>query len=140
VHTAAADTGQELGRTARKAEAGAHFLVTDVIYDAGPAARLLRELRSGGIDLPVIASFAPFADPQAIARLIHEIPGTTLPAGAGTTRATPGDAPADPVSAVLDTVSGLAGLIAGVLIQAPSKPDERLTDLLTGLATIQQAS
>jgi methionine synthase / methylenetetrahydrofolate reductase(NADPH) len=140
VHTAAADTGQEFVRTARKAEAGAHFLVTDVIYDAAPAARLLRELRSGGVDLPVIASFAPFADPKAITRLIHEVPGATLPAGPGTTRATPGNAPADPVSAVLDTVSGLTGLIAGVLIQAPSRPDERLTDLITGLARIRQAS
>jgi homocysteine S-methyltransferase len=140
VHTAAADTGQELGRTARKAEAGAHFLVTDVIYNADPAVRLLRELRAGGVDLPVIASFAPFADPKAITRLIHEVPGATRTAGAGTARATPGNTPADPASAVLDTVTGLTGLIAGVLIQAPSRPDERLTDLITGLVTMQQAS
>ena len=105
-----------------------------------PAARLLRELRTGGIDLPVIASFAPFADPREMTRLMHEVPGATLPAGAGTARATPGDVPADPASAVLDAVSGLTGLIAGVLIQAPSRPEERLTDLITGLAAIQQAS
>jgi homocysteine S-methyltransferase len=140
VHTAAADTGQELGRTAKKAEAGAHFLVTDVIYDAGLAARLLGELRSRGVNLPVIAVFAPFADPNAITQLIHEIPGATLPAGAGATRATSGNASADPVSAVLNSVASLAGLIAGVLIQAPGKPDERLVDLIAGLATIRRAS
>ena len=89
VHTAAADTGQELGRTAKKAEAGAHFLVTDVIYDVGPATRLLRELRSRGVDLPVIAAFAPFGDPKAITRLIHEVPGAALPSGAGATRSHP---------------------------------------------------
>ena len=79
VHTAAADTSQELGRSRKKAEAGAHFLVTDVIYDVGAAMRLLRELRSRGVDLPVIAAFAPFGDPKAITRLIHEVPGAALP-------------------------------------------------------------
>jgi homocysteine S-methyltransferase len=140
VHTAAADTGQELGRTAEKAEAGAHFLVTDLIYDVGPATRLLRELRSRGVDLPVIAAFAPFGDPKAITRLIHEVPGAAVPSGADDTRATPRNEPADPVSAVLDSVASLAGLIAGVLIHAPSRPDERLTDLITGLAAIRRAS
>jgi methionine synthase I (cobalamin-dependent)/5,10-methylenetetrahydrofolate reductase len=140
VHTAAADTGQELGRTAKKAEAGAHFLVTDVIYDPSPATYLLRELRSRGVDLPVIAAFAPFGDPKAITRLIHEVPGAALPSGAGATRATRRDEPADPVSAVLDSVASLADLIVGVLIHAPSRPDERLTDLITGLATIRRAS
>ena len=140
VHTAAADTGQELRRTAKKAEAGAHFLVTDVIYDVGPATRLLRELRSRGVDLPVIAAFAPFGDPKAITRLIHEVPGAALPSGAGATRATPRNEPADPVSAVLDSVASLADLIVGVLIHAPSRPDERLTDLITGLAALRRAS
>ena len=140
VHTAAADTGQELGRTAKKAEAGAHFLVTDVIYDVGPATRLLRELRSRGVDLPVIAAFAPFGDPKAITRLIHEVPGAALPSGAGATRVTPRNEPADPVCAVLDSVASLADLIVGVLIHAPSRPDERLTDLITGLAALRRAS
>jgi homocysteine S-methyltransferase len=134
VHTAAADIGEELGRIAEKAEAGAHFLVTDVIYDASPAASLLRELRSRGVDLPVIAAFAPFGDPKAITRLIHEVPGAALLSGAGTTRDTPRNEPADPVSAVLEGVASLGDLIAGVLIHAPSRPDERLTGLITGLA------
>jgi homocysteine S-methyltransferase len=140
VHTAAADTGQELDRTVKKAEAGAHFLVTDVIYDVDPATHLLRELRSRGVDLPVIAAFAPFGDPKAITRLIHEVPGAALPSGAGAMRATPRDEPAGSVSAVLDSVASLAGLIAGVLIHAPSTPDERLTDLITGLAAARRAS
>jgi homocysteine S-methyltransferase len=140
VHTAAADTSQELGRTGEKAQAGAHFLVTDVIYDASPARALLRELRGRGIDLPVIAAFAPFGDPKAITRLIHEVPGAALPSPADAARATAREAPADPVSAVLDRVTRLDGLIAGVLIHAPSRPDERLTGLISGLATMRRAS
>jgi methionine synthase / methylenetetrahydrofolate reductase(NADPH) len=140
VRTAAADTGRELDRAAKKAEVGAHFLITDVIYDVSAATHLLRELRGGGVDLPVIAVFAPFAAPNAVTRLIHEVPGATLPAGPGATRAAPGSAPADPASAVLDSVAALAGLIAGVLIQGPARPDERLTDLINGLATTRRAS
>src|SRR5260370_36789695 len=61
--------------------AASHFLVTDVIYEVGPATRLLRELRSRSVDLPVIAAFAPFGDPKAITRLIHEVPGAALASG-----------------------------------------------------------
>ncbi len=140
VHTTAADTSHELARTGEKAKAGAHFLVTDVIYDVGPARRLLRELRGRGVDLPVIAAFAPFGDPKAITRHIHEVPGAALPSPADATRATASEAPADPVSAVLDSVTSLDGQIAGVLIHAPSRPDERLTGLISGLATMRRAS
>jgi 5,10-methylenetetrahydrofolate reductase len=53
VHTAA-DTRHELARCKEKAEAGAHFLVTDVIYDIDATIRLLGELRGHGIELPVL--------------------------------------------------------------------------------------
>jgi homocysteine S-methyltransferase len=140
IHTAAADTSQELDRTGEKAKAGTHFLVTDVIYDVRPALQLLRQLRSRGVGLPVIAAFAPFGDPKAITRLIHEVPGAALPARTEATRAARRDEPADPVSGVLDSVTSLDGLIAGVLIHAPSRPDERMTGLITGLASMRRAS
>jgi hypothetical protein len=97
-------------------------------------------LRNRGVDLPVIAAFAPFGDPKAITRLIHEIPGAALPAGADPARNATGGEPPDPVSAVLDSVRSLDGLIAGVLIHAPSRPEERLTGLITGLASMRRAS
>jgi methionine synthase / methylenetetrahydrofolate reductase (NADH) len=137
VHTATADPSQELGRTCEKARAGAHFLVTDAIYDASLALRLLRELHSRGVHLPVIAAFAPFGDPKTVTRLIHEVPGAALPTGAD---AGVGGAPADPVFAVRDSITSLRGLIAGVLILPPSRPDERLADLIAGLAAARQAS
>ncbi|HEX9527864.1 MAG TPA: homocysteine S-methyltransferase family protein [Streptosporangiaceae bacterium] len=140
IHTAAADTSQELDRSGEKAKAGTHFLVTDVIYDVRPALQLLRQLRSRGVGLPVIAAFAPFGDPKAITRLIHEVPGAALPARTEATRAARRDEPADPVSGVLDSVTSLDGLIAGVLIHAPSRPDERMTGLITGLASVRRAS
>ena len=140
VHTAAADMSHELERTREKARAGAHFLVTDIIYDASAALRLLRALRGCGVELPVIAAFAPFGDPKAITRLIHEVPGAALPSGADTARVAPSEQPADPASAVRESITGLGGLIAGVLIHAPAGSDERLADLITGLDSVRQAS
>ena len=140
VHTAAADTSQELSRTREKAEAGAHFLVTDAIYDVRAALRLLRELRSHGVDLPVIAAFAPFGDSRAIIRLIHEVPGIALPSPPAGLLATASGGTADPVSAVLESVAVLGDLAAGVLIHAPSGPDDRMTGLIAGLASVRRAS
>jgi methionine synthase / methylenetetrahydrofolate reductase(NADPH) len=140
VHTAAADTSQELSRAGEKARAGAHFLVTDVIYDVSPALRLLRELRGRGVGLPVIAAFAPFGDLKAITRLIHEVPGAALPSLADGTRASADEEPADPVSAVLDRVTRLDDLINGVLIHPPRRPDDRMTGLIAGLAGMRRAS
>jgi homocysteine S-methyltransferase len=137
VHTAAADPSRELARVCEKARAGAHFLVTDAIYDLSTALRLLRELRGRGVHLPVIAAFAPFGDPKAITRLTHEVPGAALPAEASAVR---DEEPADSISVVRDSMTSLGGLIAGVLIHPPGRPDERLADLIAGLASARRAS
>jgi methionine synthase / methylenetetrahydrofolate reductase(NADPH) len=135
VHTAAADTSHELARCREKAEAGAHFLVTDVIYDVDATMRLLSELRGHGIELPVLAVFAPFSDPKAVMRLIHEVPGAALASQPGPVRAG-----ADPVSVMLENVGRLRGLIAGALIHPPAEPDDRMARLVAELAGLRWAS
>ena len=140
VHTAAADTGHELARCREKADAGAHFLVTDLIYDVDATLSLLRELRGRGVDLPVLAVFAPFGDAKAVTRLIHEVPGTALPSPTASIPATSGQERSDPAAAVLDDVRRLRGLIAGVLICSLGKPDEQLASLVTRLASMRRAS
>ena len=135
VHTAAADLRHELARCREKADAGAHFLITDVIYDLGATVRLLSELREHGVELPVLAVFAPFSDPKAVMRLIHEVPGAALASRPEAVRAE-----ADPVSAMVDSVGRLRGLIAGALIHPPAEPDDRMTSLVTELADLRWAS
>ena len=135
VHTAAADPGHELARCREKAEAGAHFLVTDVIYDLDVTVRLLSELRGHGIELPVLAVFAPFSDPNAVTRLIHEVPGAALAPRPGAVRAG-----SDPVSALLESIGRLRGLIAGTLIHPPAEADEQMTSLVAELASLRWAS
>ena len=135
VHTAAADPRHELARCREKADAGAHFLVTDVIYDLDATVRLLSELRGHGIELPVLAVFAPFSDPKAVMRLIHEVPDAVVAPRPGTARPA-----ADPGPALLDSVGRLHGLIAGALIHPPPEPDDRMTSLVAELAALRWAS
>jgi homocysteine S-methyltransferase len=139
LHTASADTGHELARCREKAEAGAHFLVTDLIYDVDATLCLIRELRGHGVDLPVLAVFGPFGDAKAITRLIHEVPGTALPSPAMSVPATSQEL-SDPAFAVLEGIRRLRGLIAGTLIRSPGKPDDRMADLVARLASTRQAS
>jgi homocysteine S-methyltransferase len=140
VHTAAADTSRELARSKAKAEAGAHFLVTDPIYDVDSARRLLGELRGHGVELPVLAVFAPFGEARSITRLMHGVPGTVPASSAAAASATSGRKPADLGSAVLESTARLRELIAGVIIHAPGEPDDRMTSLVTKLSTARQAS
>jgi homocysteine S-methyltransferase len=135
VHTTAADMRQELARCREKAEAGAHFLVTDVVYDLDATVRLLGELRGHGVELPVLAVFAPFSDPKSVTRLIHEVPGAAL-----APRPEAVHAAADPVSAMLESIGQLRGLIAGALIHPPAEPDDRMTSLVAKLAGLRRAS
>jgi methionine synthase / methylenetetrahydrofolate reductase (NADH) len=135
VRTAAADKGHELARCREKAEAGAHFLVTDVIYDLDVTVRLLSELRGHGIELPVLAVFAPFSDPNAVMRLIHEVPGAALAPRPEVVRAG-----SDPVPALLESIGRLRGLIAGALIHPPAEADEQMSSLVAELASLRWAS
>ena len=130
--TSAADASRELDRTEEKARAGAHFLLTDVIYDPGTSLRILAGLPERGIELPVIIALAPFDPPATIARYLHEFPEVTTPppALAGLRG---GEDLAHRVDAALESVHKLGDLAAGVLIHAPAKPDERMSRLLARL-------
>jgi methionine synthase / methylenetetrahydrofolate reductase(NADPH) len=140
--TSAADTGHELARAEEKARAGAHFLLTDVIYDVVAAHRLLSALRGRGVLIPVIAAVAPYEDPTAAQRLAHEIPEMSAPAGQALAgRAAPGAAeagwpvsPADAAGAVTGVVAGLAGLVSGIVIHAPHGPGALAGELIRQFA------
>lgn len=136
--TSAADASRELDRTEEKARAGAHFLLTDVIYDPGTSLRILSGLRERGIELPVIISLAPFDAPSTIARYLHEFPEVAAPppALAGLRG---GEDLAHRVDAALESVHKLGDLASGVLIHAPVKPDERMSRLLARLAQSRPA-
>ncbi len=131
--TSAEDLRQELGRADEKVRAGAHFLLTDVIYDPDSSFRALAELRGRGIDLPVIAALAPFDDPKTIARHIHEVPEVSQqPPALAALRG--GEDLADRMNSAVNAVHKLRDLASGVLIHAPARPDDRMTRLVTRLS------
>jgi hypothetical protein len=73
---AASDLGLELDKAEAELRAGAHFLVTDVIYDVEQATRVLGALRARGVALPVLA---PFDDVRTLQRLSYEVPEVSIP-------------------------------------------------------------
>jgi homocysteine S-methyltransferase len=137
--TSAVDIGQELARTEEKVSAGAHFLLTDVIYDADSSVRVLSGLRARGIDLPVIVALAPFDDPKTIARHIHEVPEVSAQAP-GLTALRGGEDLATRVDSARRTVHKLRDLASGVLLHAPPRPDDRMTRLVTSLVQPRSAT
>jgi methionine synthase I (cobalamin-dependent)/5,10-methylenetetrahydrofolate reductase len=137
--TSAVDVRQELGRTEEKVRAGAHFLLTDVIYDADSSFRALAELRGRGIDVPVIAALAPFDDPKTIARRIHEVPEVSpQPPALAALRG--GEDLADRMNSAAAAVHKLRDLASGVLIHAPARPDDRMTRLAARLSQSRPGS
>lgn len=128
---AATDRQRELDRIADKAQAGAHFLLMDAGYDIAETRGFLAALRARGVDLPVIAALAPFDDAITVARLTHEMPEVSTSMSA---------AELDPVQGALSIVAALRGLVAGVLLHAPSTPDPRMAALLVELGSGRGAS
>jgi homocysteine S-methyltransferase len=130
--TSASELGQELDRTEEKVRAGAHFLLTDVIYDADSSFRAMAGLRARGIDVPVIVSLAPFDDPKTIARHLHEVPEVS-PLSSELAALRGGEDLTDRMNSALTAVGKLRELASGVLIHAPATPDDRMTRLVARL-------
>ncbi|MGH4023228.1 MAG: bifunctional homocysteine S-methyltransferase/methylenetetrahydrofolate reductase [Pseudonocardiaceae bacterium] len=136
--TTAADIGRELERAEAKLQAGAHFLVTDVIYDVEEAARVLGMLRARGIALPVLAALAPFADVRTLQRLSHEVPEISIPMSALATARRNRENPQHTVEVSVAAVEKLRHLVSGVVVHVPEDMDEqagRLVGALTQLRT-----
>lgn len=132
IDTSTADIRRELDRVEEKVRAGAHFLLTDVVYDADSSMRMLSSLAGRGIDLPLIITLAPFDAPTTIARHIHEYPEVSPPAPA-LAALRGGEDLAHRVISALDAVGKLRDVASGVLIHAPARPDDRMIRLVTQL-------
>lgn len=141
VQTAASDLGHELDTAEAKLRAGAHFLVTDVIYDVEEATRVLGALRSRGVALPVLATLAPFEDIRTLQRLSHEVAEVSIPLSvlADTARRNRRnrDNPEQTVELSVGAVEKLRHLVAGVVVHVPSGMDEPAAQLVSTLARLR---
>ncbi|MDQ3760884.1 MAG: bifunctional homocysteine S-methyltransferase/methylenetetrahydrofolate reductase [Actinomycetota bacterium] len=135
--TAVNDLAHELDRAEAKLRAGAHFLVTDVIYDVEEASRVLGALRARGIAVPVLATLAPFEDIQTLQRLSYEVPEVSIPLSAlATARRNQGN-PEQTVEHSVSAVEKLRHLISGVVVHVPSGMDEPAAQLVNALAQLR---
>lgn len=137
LRTAAADLARELERAEAKLHAGAHFLVTDVIYDVEEAARVLGMVRARGIALPVLAALAPFADVRTLQRLSHEVPEVSIPMSALATARRNRENPQHSIEVSVAAVEKLRHLVSGVVVHVPEDMDEQAGQLVGALAQLR---
>ncbi|MGH3805289.1 MAG: bifunctional homocysteine S-methyltransferase/methylenetetrahydrofolate reductase [Pseudonocardiaceae bacterium] len=135
--TAADDLGYELEKAEAKLRAGAHFLVTDVLYDVEEASRVLGTLRARGVALPVLATLAPFADIQTLQRLSYEVPEMSIPLSVLAAARRNRDNPEQTVEHAVGVVEKLRHLISGVVVQVPSGMDEPAVRLVSAIAALR---
>jgi methionine synthase / methylenetetrahydrofolate reductase(NADPH) len=76
------DLGEEIKVLRRKLRAGADFILTQPIYDAGLACAFLDRYRAdhGALSVPLVVGVLPLASARHAAFLAHEVPGITIPA------------------------------------------------------------
>ncbi|MGH8966855.1 MAG: methylenetetrahydrofolate reductase, partial [Actinomycetes bacterium] len=139
--TTASDLSRELDKADAKLRAGAHFLVTDVIYDVEEATRVLDALRSRGVALPVLATLAPFQDIRTLQRLSHEVPEISIPlsvlAHAAQRHRRNRDHPEQIAELAVRMVEKLRHLVAGVVVHVPSGMDEPAVQLVRALVRLR---
>ncbi|MDQ2790078.1 MAG: methylenetetrahydrofolate reductase, partial [Actinomycetota bacterium] len=135
--TAASDLAHELDRVEAKLHAGAHFLVTDVIYDVEAASRVLGALRARGVALPVLATLAPFEDVQTLQRLSYEMPEVSIPLSVLAAARRNRDSPEQTIEQAVGAVEKLRHLISGVVVHVPSGMDELAAQLVNALTQLR---
>jgi methionine synthase I (cobalamin-dependent)/5,10-methylenetetrahydrofolate reductase len=135
--TAVSNLAHELDRGEAKVRAGAHFLVTDVIYDVEEATGALGALRARGVTLPVLATIAPFEDIQTLQRLSYEVPEVSIPLSVLAAAKRNRDNPAETVEHAVGIVEKLRNLISGVVVAVPSGSDELASQLVSALSQLQ---
>ncbi|GAC1636544.1 MAG: bifunctional homocysteine S-methyltransferase/methylenetetrahydrofolate reductase [Ktedonobacteraceae bacterium] len=72
-----AETEQEIEKYQRKVEAGAHFIMTQPIYELAPLQRFLE--RVGKLPIPMLLGCIPLHSSRHAEYLHNEVPGITIP-------------------------------------------------------------
>ncbi|KAJ2451353.1 methylenetetrahydrofolate reductase 1 [Coemansia sp. RSA 2424] len=70
-HSESVDRDQDLGYLAEKVQAGADFVVSQLVYDADIFIRWLAKCRDIGITCPVVPGVLPVQSYQSFRRLVH---------------------------------------------------------------------
>jgi homocysteine S-methyltransferase len=76
-----ANPADEIKNLNRKLKAGADFILTQPVYEAGPALNFLERVKNeiGTLQVPVVVGVLPLVNPRHAAFLHHEVPGIDIP-------------------------------------------------------------
>ncbi len=123
----ARDPSRELSRFHWKVDAGAHFAITQPVFDVEHLLDFLAGIGTGGPGIPVLAAIQPLGSLRHAEFLKNEVPGVVLPgrvvermrraAALGADHAA-----AEGIAIARETVAGLAGEVAGVEVAAHRGP------------------
>jgi len=69
----------EVHKLRRKVDAGAHFIFTQIVFDAGRFAESVRLVREAGIDAPILPAVYPLLSRRNAEFIHNELPGARLP-------------------------------------------------------------
>ena len=130
VNPTADDLEVELDRFHRKVEAGAHFAMTQIVFDLEPLERF-RERLGGAWPIPVLAGVFPVTSYRLALRLHNEVPGISVSESLQRDLELAGPGAAEVGFAhARELIEAVRGHAAGVYVVAPFRRPLSALDLL----------
>ena len=129
VNPSAADLDLELDRFRQKVDAGAHFAMTQALFDVELLDRFAERL-GGAWPIPVLVGVWPLRSHAMALRLHNEVPGITVPDTVLATMQDAGtDAPAVGLRLARELVEASRARAAGIYVIPPFKQPTAALDL-----------
>lgn len=125
----AQDIEAEIARTRLKISAGAHFLVTDPVYELSGLQRLHAELSGEGV--PILLTISALKDYTEAEYLTYEVPDVTIPDTLLAAMEYADDGPAAGLAMASDVLAQARPLVDGVVLTVRDGDKDSIRQLLT---------
>ena len=134
----AEETTQEIEKYRRKIEAGAHFIMTQPIYEPAPLLRFLE--RVGKPPIPLILGCIPLHSSRHAEFLHNEVPGITIPEDVRTRMRAAGErGHEEGLQLAQELLSAVRNIVQGVYLM-PSYGRYDVVSKLTRMLLVQQTA
>lgn len=123
----------QVDKLARKVEAGAHFALTQPVFDRARVEAMLEALAKAGIDIPIYVGVMPLVSSRNAEFLHNEVPGIVIPDAIRArmaTRDTLADQRADGQQIALELIDQFADLVSRFYFICPRNRAEWVVTLV----------